>query len=197
MCCQLPSDARLLAPRFTGHETPRGQVRASTTDTALGCNACDTAGSPAAMERVSKPGCRAPVQAVNQRTARRGEEKDERKIGVTSSPDGAKPIQARHKATLHPGSFQSTGCILKKLSPTGNPHSLSCGTKETLLCSAKERVCPHTSHRGAKTTELSQLDSRNAPKHPSCASPPFPPAMALDSVYWLLSPANPSQYMHL
>lgn len=43
-----------------------------------------------------------------------------------------------------------------------------------------------------KTTELSQLDLYYTPKHrPSCAFPPSPPAMALDSVYWLLSPANP------
>lgn len=65
-------------------------------------------------------------------------------------PDRAKPIQARRNATRHPGSFQSNGCILKQLSPSGNPQSVLRDKGDSPVLS-KELVCPHAPCPGTKT----------------------------------------------
>lgn len=66
---------------------------------------------------------------------------------------------------LHPGSFQSIGCILKQLSATGNPHS---GTKGILLCSAMVSVLP----LHIRAPEPQSCHSLTCPAHHSI--PPAP-----------------------
>lgn len=77
----------------------------------------------------------------------------------------------------------------------GNPHSLSCGMKETALRQSTGEALPqpHTAHHSTRTTQPPQLGSSNAPKQPPA---PFhhlicPRVMTLDSVSWLLSSASP------
>lgn len=178
-----PMEPTWCAPSFRAMHICCNPVGVSTAlhNAMPGHKAIDPAGSLSAseLEWISKPGCQAPVQAVNCRTALkkvRGNRMMRKKKGNSSSLQN---LLKRDTRPLHTQGASKATAAFRRSSHSPGILSLSFGTEEAPTLCQGTCLSPPTSREDVRTTGLSQLDSHNTPLHPSYVCPPLPPTMAL------------------